>query len=169
MSYLKETCTTSDTSLPTWYRTTPLTCPAGAGRDELLESYLPAGAGAANCSARSNLDPFPHPFCPCCFPSEPRSRLLNRCPVGVDELPAPVFPDEHVGPAALLIYRPLLVLPFGGGSKGHDGGITVEADFDFIRDQRLEGHAAGLAVLQVLRPVLHGAAGAVMASGCTAP
>jgi hypothetical protein len=26
MSYLTETCTTSDTSLPTWYRTTKLTC-----------------------------------------------------------------------------------------------------------------------------------------------
>src|SRR5262249_42538263 len=30
VSYLTETCTTSDTSLPTWYRTTKLTCRAEA-------------------------------------------------------------------------------------------------------------------------------------------
>src|SRR5262249_56545211 len=55
------------------------------------------------------------------------SRLLDRCPLGVDELPAPVPPNEHAGPATLLIKRPLLVLPFGGGAIGHHGGIPVEA------------------------------------------
>ena len=83
-----------------------------------------------------------------------RSGLLDRCPVGVDQLPAPVPPNEDAGPAALLIYRSILVLSFGGRAIGHDGGISVEADFDLIRDQRVEIHAAAIAILQVLRPVL---------------
>src|SRR5262249_46210286 len=45
---------------------------------------------------------------------------------------------------------------------GYNGGIPVDADFDLVREQRLEIHAAGLAVLQVLRPVLDGAARAMM-------
>jgi hypothetical protein len=71
--------------------------------------------------------------------------------LGVDGLPAPLLPNEHAGPATLLINRPLLVLPFGGGAIGHDGGIPVAADFNIIYNQRVEFHAAGLAVLQVLR------------------
>jgi hypothetical protein len=90
------------------------------------------------------------------------SGLLDRCMLGVDELPAPVPPNEHVGRALLLIYRPLLVLSFGGAAIGHDGGIPVEVDLDLLRAPRLVIHAAGLAVLQVLRPVLDGAARAVV-------
>ena len=45
VSYRTETCTTSDTSLPTWYRTTQLTCPAGAGSGASRTAYLPAGFG----------------------------------------------------------------------------------------------------------------------------
>src|SRR5678816_3396960 len=81
----------------------------------------------------------------------PRSGLLDRCPLGVDELPAPVPPNEDAGPAALLIYRSILVFSFGGGTIGHDGGIPVDANFDLIRDERIEIHAPALAILQVLR------------------
>ena len=80
----------------------------------------------------------------------------------MDQLPAPVPPNEDAGPAALLIYRSIWVLSFGGGAIGHDGGIPVGADFDLIRDQRVEIHAAGSATFQVLRPVLDGPARAVM-------
>ena len=55
------------------------------------------------------------------------------------------------GPAALLVNRSILVFSFGGGTIGHDGGIPVDADFDLIRDERIEIHTAGLAILQVLR------------------
>src|SRR5262245_35917642 len=91
-----------------------------------------------------------------------RSRLPDYCPLGVDELPAPVSPNEHAGPATVLIHRPVLVLPLDGGAIGHDGGIPVDADFDLLCYQRLEIHAAGLAVLQILRPMLDCAARAVM-------
>ena len=80
----------------------------------------------------------------------------------MDELPAPVPPNEYAGPATLLIYLSVLILSFGPGAIGHDGGIPVEADFDVICDQRLEFYAAGLAILQVLRPVLNVSARAVM-------
>ena len=83
-----------------------------------------------------------------------RSGLLDRCPLRVHELPAPVLSNEDAGPTALFIYRSILVLSFGGGTIGHDGGIPVEADFDLIRDERIEIHTAALAVLQVLCPVL---------------
>ncbi len=82
-----------------------------------------------------------------------RSGLLDRCPLGVDQLPAPVPPNEYAGPAALFVNRSILVFSFGGGTIGHDGGIPVEADFDLIRDQRVEIHAPALAILQVLRRV----------------
>ena len=88
--------------------------------------------------------------------------LLDRCPLGVDELPAPLLPNEHSGPTTLLINCPLLVLPFGGGAIGHDGGIPVAADFKVIYKQRLEFDTAALAVLQILRAVLDDAARAVM-------
>src|SRR5262249_35038814 len=63
-------------------------------------------------------------------------------------------PNEYASPTTLLIYRPVLILSFGLGAIGHDGGIPVEADFDVICDQRLEIHAAVLAVFQILLPVL---------------
>src|SRR4029077_4055514 len=85
----------------------------------------------------------------------PRSGLLNRCSLGVDELPLPVFPNKDTGPAALLVNRSILVFSFGGGTIGHDGGIPVDADFDLICDERIEIHAAALAILQVLCPVLN--------------
>jgi hypothetical protein len=83
----------------------------------------------------------------------------------MNELPAPVPPNEHAGPATLLIDLPVLILPFGGGATGHDGGIAVDTDFDLVRHQRLEIRAPGLAVLQILRPILDGAARAVMSAG----
>src|SRR5262249_2141336 len=47
VSYLTETCTTADTSLPTWYRTTPLTSrPAGEPRKQPRR-----GRGPVWCSA----------------------------------------------------------------------------------------------------------------------
>lgn len=61
-----------------------------------------------------------------------RSGFLDRCSLGVDELPAPLLPNEHAGPATLLINRSLLVLSFGGRAIGHDGGIPVAADFNII-------------------------------------
>ena len=67
------------------------------------------------------------------------------------ELPAPVLSNEDAGPAALLVNRSILVFSFGGGTIGHDGGIPVDADFDLIRDERIEIHAPALAILQVLR------------------
>jgi hypothetical protein len=78
------------------------------------------------------------------------------------ELPMTILANKDAGPAALLIYRSILVFSFGGGAIGNDGGIPVDTDFDVICDQRLEIHAAGLAVLQVLRPVLDVPVGAVM-------
>ena len=66
----------------------------------------------------------------------------------------PVVPNEHAGPAALLIYCSVLILSFRGGAIGHDGGIPIDPDFDVIRDQRGEIHVPALAVLQVLSPVL---------------
>ena len=66
----------------------------------------------------------------------------------------PVVPNEHAGPAALLIYCSVLILSFRGGAIGHDGGIPVDPDFGVIRDQRGEIHVPALAVLQVLSPVL---------------
>src|SRR5262249_25185807 len=33
------------------------------------------------------------------------SRLLDRCPVEVNELPPPVPPNEHAGPSTVLIIR----------------------------------------------------------------
>jgi hypothetical protein len=80
----------------------------------------------------------------------------------VHELPAPVLPNEDAGPAALLVNRSILVFSFGGGTIGHDGRIPVDADFDFIRDQRVEIHAPALAILQVLCPGLDVPVGAIM-------
>ena len=77
----------------------------------------------------------------------PRSGFLDRCSLRVDELPAPVLPNEDAGPAALLVNRSILVFSFGGGTIGHDGGIPVDADFDLIRDERIEIHAPALAIL----------------------
>ena len=82
--------------------------------------------------------------------------------MGVDKLPTPILPNKYAGPATLLINRPLLVLPFGGGAIGHNGGIPVAADFKVIYNQRLEFDTAALAVLQILRAVLNDAARAVM-------
>ena len=70
-----------------------------------------------------------------------RLGLLDRCPLGVDELPLPVLPDEDAGPAALLIDRSILVFSLGSGAITHDAGISIDADFDLIRDQRVEIHA----------------------------
>jgi hypothetical protein len=67
------------------------------------------------------------------------------------ELPATVLSNEDAGPAALLVNRSILIFSFGGGTIGHDGGIPVDADFDPIRDDRIEIHAPALATLQVLR------------------
>ena len=67
------------------------------------------------------------------------------------ELPAPVLSNEDAGPTALLVNRSILVFSFGGGTIGHDGGIPRDADFDLIRDQRVEIYTAALAILQVLR------------------
>jgi hypothetical protein len=53
--------------------------------------------------------------------------------VEVDELPAPVPPNEHAGPATLLIHLPVLVLPFGGGATGHHGGIAVDTSRTTLR------------------------------------
>src|SRR6478672_10460231 len=80
-----------------------------------------------------------------------RSGLLDCCPLRVDQLPVSVLSNEDAGPAALLIYRSILVFSFGCGTIGHDGGIPVDADFDLIRDGRIEIHAPALAILQVLR------------------
>jgi hypothetical protein len=76
----------------------------------------------------------------------------------VNELPAPVPPNEHAGPATVLIHLPVLVLALGGGTTGHDGGIAVDAHVDLVRRQRLEIHAPGFTVLEVLRPILDRAA-----------
>jgi len=46
----------------------------------------------------------------------------------VNELPAPVPPNEHAGPATLLIHLPVLVLACGGGTTGDEGGIAVDLD-----------------------------------------
>ena len=56
----------------------------------------------------------------------------------------------------------MLVLSLGGGTTGHDGGIAVDAHFDLVRHERLEIHAPGFAVLEVLRPILDHATRAVM-------
>jgi hypothetical protein len=80
------------------------------------------------------------------------SGLLDRCPLRVHELPAPILPNEHARPAALLVNRSVLVFSSGGGTIGHDRGIPVGADFDLIRDERIEIYAPALAVLKVLRP-----------------
>ncbi len=72
------------------------------------------------------------------------------------------MPNEHAGPAALLIYCSVLILSFRGGAIGHDGGIPVDADFDVICDQRGEIHVSALAVLQILSPVLDVPVRAVM-------
>ena len=118
-----------------------------------------AASAAADCSATVDLPTTPAPFC---LSTEGGSGFLDRCALGVDELPAPLLPNEHTGPATLLIDHSLLVLSFGGGSIGHDGGIPIAADFNVIDNERLEFHPAGLAVLQVLRAVLDGAAWAEM-------
>ena len=96
--------------------------------------------------------------------------MISRWPLGIttppvqgfwivvpwewDELPLPVLPNQDARPAALLVNRSILVFSFGGGTIGHDGGIPVDADFDFIRDQRIEIHAPALAILQYLCPGL---------------
>src|SRR5262249_11325503 len=95
------------------------------------------------------------------WPGDP-SELRDRCPLEVNELPASVSPDEHAGPATLLIHVPVLVLSFGGGTTGYEGGIAVNPDVDLVRHQRLEIHAPGFTVLQILRPILDRAAWAVM-------
>src|SRR5262245_62060046 len=46
------------------------------------------------------------------------SGLRDRCPLEVNELPAPVLPNEHAGAATLLIHLPVLVLSLGGGTTG---------------------------------------------------
>jgi hypothetical protein len=50
--------------------------------------------------------------------------------------------------------RSILVFSFGSGTIGHDGGMPVDADFDLIRDERIEIHAPALAILQILCPGL---------------
>src|SRR3954454_16907512 len=82
------------------------------------------------------------------------SGLRDRCALVENELPAPVLPNEHAGAATLLIHLPVLVLSLGGGTTGYDGGIAVGAPFDLARHERLETHARGFAVLEVLRPFL---------------
>ena len=90
------------------------------------------------------------------------SGFQDRCPLVENKLPAPVPPNEHAGAATLLIHLPVLVLSLGGGTTGHDGRIAVDAHFDLVRHERLEIHAPGFAVLEVLRPILDHAARAVM-------
>jgi hypothetical protein len=83
-----------------------------------------------------------------------RSGLLDRRSLAVDELPLTALPNKNTGPEPLLIYRSIFVLSFGGGAIGHDSRVPEDADFDLIRDQRVEIHAPALAILQILRPVL---------------
>ena len=90
------------------------------------------------------------------------SGFLNRCAVRVHELPASILPDEDARPAALLVDRSILILAFSSGAIGHYRCIAVDADRDVIGDQRIEIHAAALAVLQVLRSGLDIPARAVM-------
>ena len=67
------------------------------------------------------------------------SRLRDRCSLEVNELPAPIPPNEHAGPSSLLIHLPVLVLSLGSGTTGHDRGIAVDAYFDLVRHQGLAG------------------------------
>src|SRR6187455_2046012 len=83
-----------------------------------------------------------------------RLGLLDRCALRVHELPAAVLSNEDAGPAALLVYRSILVLSLGGGAIGHDRGSPVDADFDLIRDERIKIDAPALAILQVLHASL---------------
>src|SRR5262249_17251630 len=91
------------------------------------------------------------------------SGLLDRCPLRVNELPFTVLPNKDAGPAALLIYRSVLIFSFGRGAIGHNGGVPVNADFNIVRYQRVKIHTAGLTILQVLSPVLDVSVRAVMA------
>jgi hypothetical protein len=56
------------------------------------------------------------------------SRLRDRCCLEVNELPAPIPPNEHAGPSSLLIHLPVLVLSHGSGTTGHaDAGEVLIA------------------------------------------
>jgi hypothetical protein len=85
-----------------------------------------------------------------------RSGLLDRCPLRVHELPAPIRANEYARPAALLVNRSVLVFSFGGGTIGDDGGIPVGADFDVIRDERIEIHAPALPILIAVASITRG-------------
>src|SRR5262245_77053 len=91
---------------------------------------------------------------PCAPGPHDASALLDRCPVLVNELPAPVPPNEHAGPATLLIHLPLLIRSLCYGTTGEDCSIAEDTDFDLVRCQRLEIYAPGLAVLEILCPIL---------------
>src|SRR5262247_1608186 len=90
------------------------------------------------------------------------SRLPDWRRMEVDELPAPIPPNKHSGPVPLVIHLSVLVLPFGGGATGHNGGIAVDAHFHLVGHERFEIHAPSLAVVQILRPILDDAVRAVM-------
>lgn len=62
----------------------------------------------------------------------------------------------------MLNHRSVLVPSFGVGTTGHEGCIAVDANFDLVRHQRLIIQAPSLAVFHILRPILDGAARAVM-------
>lgn len=63
-----------------------------------------------------------------------------------DQFPLPALSNEDARPAALLINCSTLVLSFHGRAIGYDGGVPVNANFDVIRDQRVEIHVPRLAV-----------------------
>src|SRR5215469_13159431 len=75
----------------------------------------------------------------------------------VDELPAPIAPNKHSGPVPLVIHLSVLVLSFGGGATCHHGRIAVDPHLDLVGHKRVEMHAPGLAVVQILRPILDNA------------
>src|SRR5262245_32673031 len=138
----------------------PATVPSKAAPEAGASTLL-----TTTCSARSRT--LLGGICPVCVSAVTLRarrplRLRDRCPLEVNELPAPVLPNEHAGAATLLIHLPVLVLSLGGGTTGHDGGIAVDAHFGLVWHQRLEIHAPALAVLEVLRPILDHAARAVM-------
>src|SRR5262245_51557661 len=80
----------------------------------------------------------------------------------MNELPAPVSPNEHAGRAPLVIHPPVLILSLGDGTTGHDRGIAENTDGDLVCYQRLEIHAPGLTVLQIFCAIFDRAARAVM-------
>jgi len=90
------------------------------------------------------------------------SRLPDQRRMEVDELPAPIAPNKHSGPVPLVIHLSVLVLSFGGGATRHHGRIAVDPHLDLVGHKRFEMHAPGLAVVQILRPILDNAVRAVM-------